>query len=82
MAGQAGLLLAQASLIPTWGDQLWDTSWLLRDDGIVGKALHALMGYSDRPMGVQLAAFAFVLVALIIVGRRIGSSAQPARQAR
>lgn len=82
MAGQAGLLLAQAGLIPTWGDQLWDTSWLLRDDGIVGKALHALVGYSDRPMGVQLAAFALVLVALIIVGRRIGSSAQPARQAR
>lgn len=82
MAGQAGLLLAQAGLIPTWGDQLWDTSWLLRDDGIVGKALHALVGYSDRPMGVQLAAFALVLVALITLGRRIGSSAQPARQAR
>lgn len=79
MAGQAALLLAQADLIPTLGDQVWDTSWLLRDDGIVGKAMHALVGYSDRPMGVQLAIYLAVLVGLIAGGRHIGSRARSAR---
>ena len=79
MAGQAGLLLAQAGLIPTFGDQLWDTSGILRDDGIIGKALHALVGYSDRPMGVQLAAYLVVFVGLIALGRHIGSRPRTAR---
>ena len=81
MAGQAGFLLAQAGLIPTLGDQLWDTSWLLRDDGLLGRALHALVGYTDRPMGVQFAAYLAVLIGLIALGRYLGSTPQPARQA-
>ena len=54
MAGQAAAYLAKVDVLPSWGDQLWDTSALLPDNGIVGRALHALIGYSDRPMGVQL----------------------------
>ena len=74
MAGQAAVYLVQASLLPSLGDQVWDTSWLLRDDGLIGRALHALLGYSDRPMGVQLAAWVVVLSTLILTGRRIGSA--------
>ena len=76
MAGQAGVLLAQAGLLPTFGDELWDTSWLLRDDTLVGRALHALVGYSDRPMGVQLATYLVVLIGLILLGRHIGSKSR------
>jgi high-affinity iron transporter len=74
MAGQAAVILAQIGLIPTLGDQLWDTSWLLRDDGLVGRALHASVGYSDRPIGVQLVAYVVVLLGLIALGRHIGRS--------
>ena len=38
-------------LIPSFGFELWDTSWLLPQDSMIGRALHALVGYSDRPMG-------------------------------
>lgn len=74
MAGQAAVYLAQASLIPSLGDQIWDTSWLLRDDGLIGRALHALVGYSDRPMGVQLATWLVVLAVLISLGWYMGSA--------
>jgi len=70
MAGQAAAVLAGADLIPSWGYQLWDTSWLLPQDSLPGRALHALVGYSDRPMGVQLAAYLFVL-AVLVVGARL-----------
>jgi high-affinity iron transporter len=76
MAGQAAVYLVQAGLIPSLGDQVWDTSWLLRDDGLIGRALHALVGYSDRPMGVQLATWLGVLAVLTLLGHRIG----PARR--
>jgi high-affinity iron transporter len=79
MAGQAAVYLVQANLIPSLGDQVWDTSWLLRDDGLIGRALHALVGYSDRPMGVQLAAWFIVLAVLICVGRHIGSAPRERR---
>ena len=72
MAGQAAAILAGADIIPTFGDQLWDTSGILRDDSIPGRALHALVGYSDRPSGVQLLAFLVVLATLILLSRKVG----------
>ncbi len=69
MAGQAAAFLAQANIIPALGDQLWDSSSILRDDGIAGRVLHALIGYSDRPMGVQALAYVTVLVVLFALSR-------------
>ena len=79
MAGQAAAILAGIDLIPSWGYELWDTSWLLPQDSILGRALHALVGYSDRPMGVQLAAYLVVLGALVVGARLI--DARPAHPA-
>ncbi len=82
MAGQAAAILAGADLIPAWGYQLWDTSWLLPEDSIPGRALQALVGYADRPMGVQLAAWVAALVILSVGARLVrGASAGPARPA-
>ncbi|HEY7852604.1 MAG TPA: FTR1 family protein [Caulobacteraceae bacterium] len=72
MAGQAAALLAKANIIPAFGDQLWDTSGILRDDGLIGRALHAMVGYSDRPAGVQVGAYLGILAALIGLGRLAG----------
>lgn len=69
MAGQAVVHLAKANLLPTLGDEVWDTSALLPDDGLLGRALHTLIGYSDRPMGIQIAAYLAVLALLVALGR-------------
>ncbi|SRR5579883_151793 len=72
MAGQAAAVLHSADLLPGWGEQLWDTSWLLPDGTLVGRSLHALIGYSARPCGIQLAAWAATLAALWIATRLSG----------
>jgi high-affinity iron transporter len=82
MAGQAAAILAGADLIPAWGYQLWDTSWILSDGSLLGRALQALVGYSDRPMGVQLAAYLATLAVLVGAGRMIGRASFGARSAR
>ena len=81
MAGQAAAILAGADLIPAFGYQLWDTSSVLPESGIVGRALHALVGYSDRPMGVQVAAYLAVLALIAGLGRWAAPSRPPVRAA-
>src|SRR5208282_1377797 len=71
MAGQAAAILHSADLLPGWGEQLWNTSFILADDSFVGRSLHALMGYSARPSGIQLAAWLATLLMLVICSRAI-----------
>jgi high-affinity iron transporter len=74
MAGQAAATLHGADLLPGWGEHLWDTSALLADDSFAGRALHALVGYSARPSGIQLAAWIGTLSLLIVFSRATGRS--------
>ena len=71
MAGQAAVFFNKAAIIPSLGDQLWDTSRFLADDSLPGRALHVLTGYADRPMGVQLLAWGLVLLALLLAERPV-----------
>ena len=52
-AGAAGYL-TQAGLLPALADQAWDTSAILDMDSFGGRVLHVLVGYYDRPTGMQL----------------------------
>jgi high-affinity iron transporter len=69
MAGQAAAVLHSADVVPGWGEQLWDTSAMLSDDSFVGRGLHALVGYSARPCGVQFAAWLATLAILVLLTR-------------
>jgi len=80
MAGQAAAVLANLGIVPTWGDAVWDTSALLAEDSMVGRALHALVGYSERPFGVQIAAYAATLAVLVALSRIIGKGGAAARK--
>jgi high-affinity iron transporter len=64
MASQGAAFLVQADLLPTLGDALWNTSRVLADSSIVGKALHTLVGYTARPSGIQLAFYLATLAAI------------------
>jgi high-affinity iron transporter len=54
MAGQAAAFLVQADILPAFGEAVWDTSGLIAEDGVAGRVLHTLVGYSSRPYGIQL----------------------------
>ncbi len=69
MAGQAASVLHAADLLPGWGERLWDTSAILADDTFLGRGLHALIGYSARPSGIQFAAWLVTLTLLAVFSR-------------
>lgn len=72
MAGQAAATLHAAELLPGWGEQLWNTSSILSDDSLLGRSLHALVGYSARPSGIQLAAWLGTLAMMVFISRVLG----------
>ena len=43
LAAQAAGFLVQADLLPALGDQVWNTSFPLSEEGLVGKTLHTLV---------------------------------------
>ena len=69
MASQAALFLQNAGYFQFWMMPLWDTSWLLSDDSIAGRLLHTLIGYTDQPDGLQLAAYGVTIAAIVTLMR-------------
>jgi len=62
MASQGAAFLAAANVLPSLGDNVWDTSALLTERSLLGQVLHVLTGYTARPAGIQLVFFAATLV--------------------
>jgi high-affinity iron transporter len=77
MAAQAVQYLDAAGVINVLSGQLWDSSPWLPQDGIVGRVLHALIGYTDRPTELQLITYLATLAAMTALTRL----ATPARTA-
>jgi high-affinity iron transporter len=65
MASQGAAFLAAADVLPSLGNNLWDTSFVLTENGIGGQLLHVLTGYTARPAGIQLV---FYVATLIVIG--------------
>ncbi|HEU4857668.1 MAG TPA: FTR1 family protein [Rhodanobacteraceae bacterium] len=81
LAASAAGFLIQANLLPAWGNQLWDTSWLLTNGSLVGQAVHVLTGYEARPAGMQLV-FWIATFVVLVTGMRFMSMRVAAQKRR
>jgi high-affinity iron transporter len=66
LAAQAVAFLQQAGYIEALTSTVWDTSWLLSDGSVIGRLVHTLIGYTDRPSGAQLVVY--LLTIAIVIG--------------
>ena len=85
MAAQAITFLAQANVLTALDHVVWDSSWLLSQSSLIGRAMHTLIGYSDQPTQMQLLAYLATLGAMFVLMRLFGGAEPvpaPARQAR
>src|SRR5262252_2537884 len=73
MAAQAAGYLVQADLLPPLGDAIWDTSAVLTEDSVLGKALHTLIGYVARPDGIQIIFYLAALAGIWLLTRVVGA---------
>jgi high-affinity iron transporter len=65
MASQGAAFLAAADVLPSLGNNLWDTSSIVTENGLGGQLLHILTGYTARPAGIQIV---FYVATLIVIG--------------
>jgi high-affinity iron transporter len=77
MAAQAAGFLVQADLLPPLGEALWDSSAVLTEDSVVGKALHTLIGYVSRPDGIQILFYVATLSGIWLLAQWTGRIVPP-----
>lgn len=74
MAAQAAAFLIQAGVLPALKPVLWDSSAILSERSLPGQMLHTLVGYVDRPSGMQLLAYG---TAVAIIGGLMLATRKP-----
>jgi high-affinity iron transporter len=77
LAANAAGYLTQVGLLPSLYPQVWDSSHILSQESLIGQLLHILIGYNDRPTGMQLL---FYLATIATIGWLMrGASGRAAR---
>ena len=74
MAAQAVAFLQLAGVETAFAQTLWDTSTFLADSSVLGKILHTLIGYTDRPTVLQLLVYLGTLTTIFVLMRLLGSA--------
>jgi high-affinity iron transporter len=77
MAAQAVHFLNNAGLVVALDRTMWDTSWILSEGSILGRMLHALIGYTERPTEMQLMVYIATLLAMFLLMRVARPSPRP-----
>jgi high-affinity iron transporter len=80
MAAQAVQFLNNAGLLTAFDNTVWDTSSLLSEGSIPGRLLHTLIGYTERPTGMQIIVYLCTLLAMYLL-MRVARAPQKARPA-
>ncbi len=76
LTASAAGFLAQADVLPTLANPLWDTSALLSDESWLGRTLHALVGYTAQPSGMQVLLY-LSMVIVLSGGARLAAPRMP-----
>src|SRR4249919_421285 len=69
MAAQSVQFLNNAGLVVALDQTVWDTSWLLSEGSLLGRLMHALIGYTERPTEMQLVVYVAILIAMYVLMR-------------
>lgn len=77
LAAQAAQFLDAAGVVTVLGRRVWDTSGILPEDGIAGRLLHTLIGYTDRPTQLQLVAYLATVVSMMVLMRVVAGAGRP-----
>jgi high-affinity iron transporter len=81
MAAHAAALLVQAGWLPAIIEPLWDSSSLLSQQSLAGQVLHVLIGYDDRPSGIQLLFFCATFASVLLLSHFVNRGDRSASRA-
>ena len=67
MAAQAANFLSMSGTITSFQEQLWNSSWFIAQESLLGRILNVLVGYIENPTTIELMFYftTLVLIALL-----------------
>jgi high-affinity iron transporter len=80
MASQSVQFLNNGGVVTALDSTMWDTSWLLSEGSIPGRLLHTMIGYTERPTGMQIIVYVCTLLAMYLL-MRVARAPQKTRPA-
>jgi len=80
LASQAIAFTQQAGYLEVLTGTVWNTSWLLSDDSLVGRLGHTLIGYTAQPSGAQVCVYLATITVIIGLMRLVRFQAARGRQ--
>ncbi len=69
LAAQAAGFLQQGDVIEGLDRTMWNSSAILSQDSLLGRMLHTLIGYTDRPSELQLLVYVATILAILLLSR-------------
>lgn len=81
LAAQSIGILQDSGFIQSLSDPLWDTTWLLADDGAVGRVLRTLVGYRAQPTGMQVIAYLGTIVVIVALSAMVNGQIAKSKRA-
>lgn len=81
LASQAIAFIQQAGYLEVLTSTVWNTSWLLSDDSLIGRLVHTLIGYTAQPSGAQLCIYLVTVAVIVGMMRLVGINRATERQA-
>ncbi len=72
LVSQAVGFLSAAGYFTSMSQTIWDTSWLLSESSIPGRAMRTLVGYTSQPSLIQLICYGGTLLILMLMTRHMG----------
>ncbi|MFG1297302.1 FTR1 family iron permease [Xanthobacter variabilis] len=86
LSAQVVGILQDSGFIQSLADPVWNSSWLLSDEGALGRVLRTLVGYRAEPTGMQVIAYVTTVAVIVIlsslVNKRIAKAKRIGRPAR
>src|SRR5579883_265858 len=79
LAAQSAAFFQQAGLIAALSQTAWNTSAILSDTSLLGRALHTLIGYSDQPSVLQVVVYGATLAAIFTLSKLFAAPKSGAR---
>ena len=80
MASQSVQFLNNGGVLTALDSTMWDTSGLLSEGSIPGRLLHTMIGYTERPTGMQIIVYVCTLLAMYLL-MRVARAPQKTRSA-
>jgi high-affinity iron transporter len=69
LAAQSVSFFQQAGVVTALAQTAWDSSAILSDTSLFGRVLHTMVGYSDQPSYLQVAAYLITLAVILMLSK-------------